>query len=37
MYIPKAFKIEDPQHIETFLKEMVEILEGRDGWRLSEG
>ena len=37
MYIPKAFRIEDPQHIETFLKEMVEILEGRDGWRLSEG
>ena len=37
MYIPKAFRIEDSQHIEAFLKEMVELLEGRDGWRLSEG
>ena len=37
MYIPKAFRMEDPHQIEAFLKEMVELLEGRDGWRLSEG
>jgi transcriptional regulator len=29
--------IEEPSKVWSLLKEMVEILEGRDGWRLSEG
>ena len=29
--------IEEPSKVWSLLKEMVELLEGRDGWRLSEG
>ncbi len=29
--------IEDPSKVWSLLQEMVELLEGRDGWRLSEG
>jgi len=29
--------IEEPSKVWSLLKEMVEILEGREGWRLSEG
>jgi transcriptional regulator len=29
--------VEDPEKVWSLLKEMVELLEGKDGWRLTEG